>query len=1068
MISGIAYAMVGIKTRWIHCFFSVGLLGAVGVTVLILYVMDPPISNGVQGGYVVAVIGSGALLGGGSLIFQDVLECLGCLLGGFCLAMWLLPLKEGGLIGSGGAGNVVFICVFSLAGLAGYFSRWTRAYLMIGCISLSGATATVIGIDCFSRAGLKEFWAWIWDLNENLFPLGADTYPLTRGIRVEQAATIIIFLCGIVSQTKLWLIIKERRAKREEERRQVHAVKQEEEAVVGKHIEGQNAREMRDWEAVYGDPKSPMSVNTAHDSGMGDMESVIGKRDRHSGTTIAGAGSEILMSQMTPKAKSAAELVMGKDQTDGMVTVRVAVDEEDPAAAAEAEAYDVAARDLGFESGAQLMAHLAKAQLGTTPETPVPEVIPLPFKVPTSEHEDVRDDGDCSSIAAIPDRQYDELPLERRKSIESKRSSFAKRLSTGSVDLFRRLSHHSLSRHIEQAAANSSESREDLTAPLHGDRDSVAATFDDASSAGGDFGVPSERPMSRDIKAELADKPTDEQPEETKDIKETAAEETSGERRASHATEVVASQANQSTQLSEKQKGKQKVVTDEKESIAANTIVSEADTGPVSLTKDRLPSGLSKIALSYRTNEWAKHLSHAELPSPEELKILQPKAPAVTAVEERAAPVDIRELQKTAENAAPPPAMPRSNSVMALARASQAQLPGSLAVPGNQVSGRSPPHSPRLDVASPKAHRSPSPRAPPNANAKWANAIVEDDGRKDSTSSDSRQAAIQAAAAALVGRRTSPAPSTDSLGAVPAAKPIPGVVSYNSPQTLIGKRDHIMRVKNHSLRPDSLRASLGPGSDVGLVHKATTGYGAVAALGPPNAMANNRSPASSRRSSGTYARGSPPNDVDLDDDLPLSQRRTIIRERRSSMASSSSNTPHAPGSSSRRSSFGYPAPEATNQPHATRRSELPSQGKRESQLAGFRASVQADLRQSSTGTPGVAKPSAQPGFGGGYHSNNGTPIAGPLINSVYGIPGTSSSNVLLPHQTHVDSEVQRDIDAQRQVLMGQKNADARRRESRRLDREHGDRAFQTRMRTDSQLLEAHREAMRRMQRKVTE
>ncbi|KAF3770457.1 hypothetical protein M406DRAFT_233865, partial [Cryphonectria parasitica EP155] len=185
--SGVAYAMVGIKTRWLHCFFSVGYLAALGVTVLILYVMDPPISKSVQGAYVVAAAGSGALLGGGSLVFKDVLECLGCLLGGFCLSMWLLTLKAGGLLGTGGSGNVIFICLFSAAGLAAFFSRRTRAYVMIGCIALSGATAAVIGIDCFSRAGLKEYWAWIWDLNDNLFPLGADTYPLTRGIRVEQA-----------------------------------------------------------------------------------------------------------------------------------------------------------------------------------------------------------------------------------------------------------------------------------------------------------------------------------------------------------------------------------------------------------------------------------------------------------------------------------------------------------------------------------------------------------------------------------------------------------------------------------------------------------------------------------------------------------------------------------------------------------------------------------------------------------------------------------------------------------------------------------------------------------------
>jgi hypothetical protein len=33
---------------------------------------------------------------------------------------------------------------------------------LIVCTSISGATALVLGIDCYSRAGLKEFWLYIW------------------------------------------------------------------------------------------------------------------------------------------------------------------------------------------------------------------------------------------------------------------------------------------------------------------------------------------------------------------------------------------------------------------------------------------------------------------------------------------------------------------------------------------------------------------------------------------------------------------------------------------------------------------------------------------------------------------------------------------------------------------------------------------------------------------------------------------------------------------------------------------------------------------------------------------
>lgn len=46
---------------------------------------------------------------------------------------------------------------------------------MVGSISFAGATATVLGIDCISNAGLKEFWVYIWNVNASLFPYGTVT-----------------------------------------------------------------------------------------------------------------------------------------------------------------------------------------------------------------------------------------------------------------------------------------------------------------------------------------------------------------------------------------------------------------------------------------------------------------------------------------------------------------------------------------------------------------------------------------------------------------------------------------------------------------------------------------------------------------------------------------------------------------------------------------------------------------------------------------------------------------------------------------------------------------------------
>lgn len=123
--------------------------------------MKPPVSNGVQGAFFVAAFFTGIMFGALSLIFQEVTEGFGCLLGGFCLSMWFLCLKDGGLITSP-TGKAIFVAVMSFTAFALSFSRYTREYGLIGCISFSGATATILGIDCFSRAGLKEFWLYVW------------------------------------------------------------------------------------------------------------------------------------------------------------------------------------------------------------------------------------------------------------------------------------------------------------------------------------------------------------------------------------------------------------------------------------------------------------------------------------------------------------------------------------------------------------------------------------------------------------------------------------------------------------------------------------------------------------------------------------------------------------------------------------------------------------------------------------------------------------------------------------------------------------------------------------------
>ncbi|KAJ5775425.1 uncharacterized protein N7511_000436 [Penicillium nucicola] len=301
---GAVLAFIGVRKQWVQIFLSTAFLTALGVTVLIVYVMSPPVSNAVQGGYVVAVFFTGAVFGGLSMVFKEICEGLGCLLGGFCLSMWFLALKSGGLLTESGP-RTGMIIAFSVGFYCLSFSHYTRPYGLIGCSSFSGATALVLGIDCFSRAGLKEFWLYIWGLNQNIFPLKTNTYPVTRNIRVELAVTIIVSVLGVISQIRLWKVIKERRAKEEDARREHERKIEEEDAEAGRQLEEKNNQERAEWEMTYGNGQDSKS-KTASVS-----ETAVGEDSRRGSdgfTSSNDKDGDIEMKDMqTPEAGASSE-----------------------------------------------------------------------------------------------------------------------------------------------------------------------------------------------------------------------------------------------------------------------------------------------------------------------------------------------------------------------------------------------------------------------------------------------------------------------------------------------------------------------------------------------------------------------------------------------------------------------------------------------------------------------------------------------------------------------------------------------------------------------------------------
>ncbi|CAE7007768.1 hypothetical protein PTNB73_00101 [Pyrenophora teres f. teres] len=610
LLSGLAYAIIGIKKKMVYVFGSAAYLTALAVTVLVVYLMNAPVSNAVQGAFFVAAFFTGVIFGVLSLVFADISEGFGCLLGGFCLSMWFLSLKEGGLISSS-TGRAIFIGCMTAGGYSLSFSHYTRNYGLIASIAFSGATATILGIDCLAGSGWKEFWLYIWNLNDNIFPLNTTTYPLTKNMKAELAGVVIIALAGIVSQMRVWKIVKEHRTKTAAQQleRQQDLDREEEER--GRKVEDNFQKERAQWEAAYGNGQNPEDSSSQSSLKSPKVSAIVQEKEVPRNDSM-----EMLANQKKGAKKSA----KNKKQSDTTVPVNVPNDdaiqqidaEGNPTTSEQGDSVS-GSRSNGTASpasdGAPRPILTKRSSLRPSAPPPPPSVVPLPFKVP--DEDDSLSNNDNTSVSAVPESEAG--------SSEARRMS--KRISDVSA-MRQRISHDIGAR---QAAMTGAGDVEDDGAS------SVAATLDD------DLDVLSARELSRaqspigTERDELASEGTGRQDSDTVPS-EASSDVAQDEQRLP--TVAVSRQS-----LTISTNPKNLVSSSEASSVYKNS-KSSSPVAPShgsqteqggsqfgSLKDGVLPQRMSKIALSYRTNEWAKHLESAEKPDYEDT--FMPSSPGV-------------------------------------------------------------------------------------------------------------------------------------------------------------------------------------------------------------------------------------------------------------------------------------------------------------------------------------------------------------------------------------------------------------------------------------------------------
>jgi hypothetical protein len=548
------------------------------------------------------------------------------------------------------------------------------------------------------------------DLNPNTFPLNTNTYPITRGIKVEVACIVLLTVFGIISQLKLWKTVKERREKNAAARLEREQNLEREEEELGRKMEDNFTRERAQWEATYGD-KALQQDSVIDPSDKSSPKTSMSVRERG-----VSSFESVEMTTLPPKQEPSVKGVHSESRvsTGPMVTVTVLPEDDEiqhidndgkpvpppksdigylnrtlsvskNSARASSEIVPFGDRGLPRSTsmrssiGDRILPRSVSRNSVQTPVPPPPAVVPLPFTIP--QEEDSRSEtADNASVSAVPESIHESQSIRR---------SLSKRLSGGAV--LKRLSANRMShQEMDEEALivpHIEDDRSSLAATLDDDRLSLPDVspprspmvpgFGDQDTAVGESTIGTEEdasPKAIEVKGLTEAK----EPAEVKvpiEAKEPAMTPEANTNVARDAT-TAAAPTDASAEVQPKVQKSLTISTDPKPGLTAlkhtplssprqrsDTVVATPDesvespqqsksnklgaqsvsshTGSqVGLSKEVLPERLSKVALSYRTNEWAKHLETAEKPDLDDIP--EPESPGVKVshgVDEQPTPV---------------------------------------------------------------------------------------------------------------------------------------------------------------------------------------------------------------------------------------------------------------------------------------------------------------------------------------------------------------------------------------------------------------------------------------------
>ncbi|KAM6498393.1 protein of unknown function (DUF4203) domain containing protein [Amanita muscaria] len=224
ILTGLPSAFWGHKNRWTSFFLTGFYTFALCCAVLIIKfgvmpAVNPP-SKTLLGMFVLASSIAG-IAGGAIAIFfwKGARYGIGAW-GGFSLALWVQCFHDGGVIRPLGFRWILYIGCAVLGFTLSTIPK-IHYHVLLLSTAFMGSSAFMLGIDCYTTAGLKEFY--IWNLGfSSLFPKFVNRgiqFPVSQAMQIELGLIAAMALTGIALQFRILTVLQKKLREIAQERR---------------------------------------------------------------------------------------------------------------------------------------------------------------------------------------------------------------------------------------------------------------------------------------------------------------------------------------------------------------------------------------------------------------------------------------------------------------------------------------------------------------------------------------------------------------------------------------------------------------------------------------------------------------------------------------------------------------------------------------------------------------------------------------------------------------------------------------------------------------------------------